>query len=135
MKDFFFTSLAPLNSLKNSSKKTSDTVEVSFYDVKAIRDDVAFIKEDYLRFKEEVRIKMASMNASGSYASDYFPVNDNGDIERFMRKDGGLQKRKDCLYLMLQGCEAETSRKFSDNFLSSVFTKSYMATYIWPHGW
>ena len=80
-------------------------------------------------------MKMANINASGAYVSDYFPANDNEDIERFMKKDAGLQKRKDCLYLVLLGFDAATSRKFSDTFLKNLFTPSYLSRYIWPHGW
>lgn len=121
--------------MKNSSKKTSDTVEVTFYDMKALKEDVAFIKQDYLQFKEEVRVKMANMNASGTYVSDFFPAKENSDIERFMKKDAGLQKRKDCLYLLLLSFDANTTRKFSDTFLANLFSKEYLAKYIWPHGW
>ena len=125
----------PLNSLKNSSKKTSDTVEVSFYDIKAIRDDLAFLKQDYLEFKQEIRDKLASLNASGNYACEWFPLNDNEEIQKFMKNDNGFQKRKDCLYLLLSSCDADTPRKFHDAFLNNVFSKEYLARYIWPHGW
>ena len=96
---------------------------------------MAFIKEDYLQFKQEVRAKLASMNASGTYASDWFPVQDNEAILRFLKDDSGLEKRKDCLYLLLSSCDDTSARKFSDSFLNNLFTKEYLATYIWPHGW
>ena len=131
----FLLHLAPLNSLKNTSKKTSDAVEVTFYDAKTTRDDVAFLKQEFLQFKEEVRFHFAKLNSSGTYVSDFFPANDNSDIERFLKNDANLQKRKDSLYLLLMTCDGETPRKFSDTFLKILFTQDYLATYIWPLGW
>ena len=126
--------LDPLTNIKRSTRKTSDTVEVTFYDVKAIRDDVAFIKQDYLEFKKEMRLEMARLNSSTSYSSDYFPADDNSSICRFMEEDKDFKKRKESLYLLLSGCDADKPRKFSDSFLSTLFTKNYLSKYIWPLG-
>lgn len=109
---------------------------MTFYDVKAIRDDVAFIKNDYLQFKEEVRMSFANINAksSGAFTSDFFPAEDNDSILRFMNDDADFEKRKNGLYLLLLGCGADSQRKFTDSFLRTLFSKNYLATYIWPHG-
>ena len=64
-----------------------------------------------------------------------FPVDDNDTIINFMKNDPEFEKRKDSLYLILLGCAAaETPRKFSALFLSTLFTKKYLSTYIWPLG-
>ena len=52
---FYFILTDPLNFVKRNSKKQTDTVETTFYDVKAIREDIAFLKQDYLEFKGEIR--------------------------------------------------------------------------------
>ena len=111
-------------------------MEVTFFDVKAIRDDIAFLKKEFLELKDEMKLSFASANAkaSGQYTSDFFPLRDNASIERFMKEDEELEKRKDSLYLLLSGCDAETPRKFSDAFLRTLFSKDYMKTYIWPLG-
>ena len=139
IKEFFsilLLSLAPINSIKRSSKKHTDTVETTFYDVKTIKQDVALLKQIFLEFMEETRAGFANINASapGSNTNDFFPADSNEPIERFMRKDHEYDKRVKSLYLLLTGCGTNNQRTFTDSFIRTLFSKTYIANHIWPHG-
>lgn len=96
---------------------------------------MAFIKQEILEFKNEVRLGFASLNAkTRPNLNDYFPADDNSSIERFLNRDDGYEERLDGLYLLLSGCSAETPRKFTDAFLRTLFSKEYIVTHIWPLG-
>ena len=123
-----------MNTIKRAMKKNHDTTEVAFYDIKEVKVDVAFIKKDYLEFKEEVRNVLSQFISKGPDASDFFPANDNATIERFMVKDDMFQKRKEALYFLLYNCSSNNQRAFSESFINAVFTKEYIETHIWPLG-
>lgn len=129
-----FFLLAPLNQIKRMSKKDSDLLETIFFDLKTVKADTAFLKNDYLEFKQEMRLAVSNLNAKGSYVSEFFPANNNEMIDRFLKKDDGYSKRIDSLYLLMSECDAKTKRLFSDSFLRTLFTKDYMNTYLWPLG-
>ena len=117
-------------------KKHEMPLKYFVYNLKAIRDDVALMRKDYLEFKQEVRTSLARFDAIGSsYVSDFFPAEDNQQILDFLKEDKKLKKRKDSLYLLLtMTSAADTDRKFSDMFLRTLFSKKYLAEHMWPHG-
>ena len=111
-----------------------DTLEALFVDIKELKQDVAWFKQDYSDFKDEVRQSLAQTNAMGTYTNDFFPADDNEDLERFMCKDKNFEKRREALYLLISGCASDDPRKFVDSMITALFSKNYLSTYIWPYG-
>lgn len=103
-------------------------------DIREIKNDLKLFREDYLEFKTEVRQSLYHFKSKGPDASTYFPVQDNKIIEKFMCKDEDFEKRKQVLYHLMMECEADSQRKFTDSFLTTIFSKQYLATHIWPCG-
>lgn len=97
-------------------------------------NDTAFLKKEFLEFKQEMRHKLAGFKSMGPDLSDYFPAKNNDSIEKFMQQDEQLKERKDALYFLLQGCGFSTEKQFSDSFITSLFDTEYLKKYIWPHG-
>lgn len=129
-----FLSTDPLSTIKRGVKKYQDTTEVAFFDIKEIKADLAFIKNDYLQFKEEIRTGLSKVTSEGFYANEFFPVNDNDTLQRFLAKDNEYDKRREVLYFMLYNCACDSQKSFAESFVSTVFTKQYMETHIWPLG-
>ena len=126
--------LDPLSTIKRGVKKYHDTTEVAFFDIKEIKADTAFIKKDYLEFKEEVRSALSKVSSRGTYANEFFPANDNPTLNRFMVKDEGYEKRREVLYFLIYNCGCDVQKTFADSFLNTIFTKQYIETHVWPLG-
>lgn len=120
--------------IKRGVKKNQDTTEVIFFDNKEIKADIAFLKQDYLEFKEEVRTSLSKVSSKGPAAIQWFPANDNDDLERFMAKDEIFEKKQEILYFLLYNCGCDIQKSFADSLLTTIFTKEYIETHIWPLG-
>lgn len=123
-----------MNTIKRGVRRYQDTTEVAFFDMKEIKADLTSFKQDYLEFKEEIRSILSMLVSKGPDASDFFPANDNATLNRFMEKDKGYEKRKEALYFLIYNCGCDVQKTFADSFLTTVFTKQYIETHIWPLG-
>ena len=123
-----------MNAIKRGVKRNHDTSEVAFFDIKEIKADIAFIKQDYLEFKEEISSILYQVASKGPDSSEFFPANDNATLIRFLVKDDGYEKRKEALYFLMYNCGCDVQKTFADSFLTTVFTKQYIETHIWPLG-
>lgn len=83
--------------MKRAQKVNGDTLEQTFVDVKGIKVDFASFREDYLEFKNEVRQSITNLQSKAAYANEYFPVEDNEDLERFMSQD----KKFECKCILI----------------------------------
>lgn len=126
--------LDPLTAIKRSVRKFQDTTEVAFYDVKTVKTDLSAFKKDYFQFKEEIRTAIAAIAIKGPEAADFFPANDNSTIQKFLVRDSEFPKRKESLYFLLYGCATDAPKTFSDALISTVFTREYTETHVWPLG-
>ena len=64
--------------------------------------------------------------------SDIFPVADDADIERFLRRDSQYEDRKNQLSSILLSAIDDESKKFMGAVVTCLFDPSYRACHRWP---
>lgn len=68
--------------------------------------------------------------------NDYFPVNSQDEIYKFLDDSDGLYKAR-CkgFYEMLFLIRADSMKNFAEGLMTCLFTESYRKTHHWPSIW
>ena len=73
--------------------------------------------------------------------ADYFPIDDDKAIIKFVSNSDGLREKRAVLFhdMMYTVCippsnaiTENTKKNFVDNVLNAIFTRSYMGSHRWP---
>lgn len=65
--------------------------------------------------------------------SDFFPVQDDEMMERYLKKDDDYEERKKQLYTVIYNARvADTKKKFGIWVMKAIFHPDYIFNHRWP---
>lgn len=64
--------------------------------------------------------------------SEYFPINDDDTMNRFLLKDQDYEDRKGQLYTIIFNTVADTKKKFGIHVMKAIFSNNYILSHRWP---
>lgn len=64
--------------------------------------------------------------------SEYFPVQDDETMNRFLLKDHEYEDRKGQLFTILFNTVADTKKKFGIHVMKAIFSPNYILNHRWP---
>ena len=63
---------------------------------------------------------------------DYFPLQDDDMLSKYIKKDSHYEDRKDQLYTVLLPTVTETKNRFGTAVLNALFSLKYVVSHRWP---
>lgn len=99
----------------------------SEYYMKTMLAMVREIKDDMKQFTFHMRMDSVDL-------SEFFPLNTDDDVKRFMdRDDEEWPLRRRGFYHLLYTTVTTQKKKFASGLLHTLFTRSYIANHRWPY--
>lgn len=112
---------------------TSDCVRANYGKLQT-NEKLMFEALDMLKdIKADMKKYIFHMNMESQDISEFFPLKNAGDLERFMdRGHKDWQERKTGFYHLLYTTISPCKKKFSTAFLHTVFTRKFIKNNQWP---
>lgn len=64
---------------------------------------------------------------------DYFPIQDDAGMKKFLQKDSDFEERKQQFFSVLIPTITSEKKKFGHSLISGVFSLSYIMGHRWPN--
>ena len=64
--------------------------------------------------------------------SDFFPVQDDETMRKYLLKDADYEERKKQLYTVILNNVADTKKKFGTHVMKAIFSQNYILNHRWP---
>lgn len=99
---------------------------------KSNQEELKSIHSMCKEIREEVKNSRFQMKMETIDAKKYFPVNDNKELEIFLKQDDAFPMRRRGFHDLLKCVATTTKKKFSEALLNLLFTLNYKREIRWP---
>lgn len=122
-----------LTRLVRNMQGFQDTNQANFNNGKSIATDVKILLKHVVDIKKDFRQHKYHMEMQNVDLSEYFPLESDHQLQRFLDKtDGEWEERKKGFYQLLYNAVTTKKKRFACALLHILFKRDFIKAHKWP---